>query len=73
MSGDDKPLIGFRLKHRIAHISVSLSVIFITGLALFGYLTGKQWMSNANMAPNTAVCLLLLAILELFEAFNLKV
>ena len=73
MSEDSKFKAGFRLRHRIAHISISLAVILVASLALFGYLTNRQWMGLASMSPNTAVCLLLLAALELFEAFNLKV
>lgn len=76
MNEDNKFSIGFRLRHRAAHISISLSVMFITGMALFGHLTGSQWAYQwgdvIGMAPNTAACLFLLAGLELFEAFNLK-
>lgn len=72
MNEIDKPLIGFRLRHRIAHISVSLTVILISSLALLGHITGIQWSIITSMAPNTAICLILLAMLELFEAFNLK-
>jgi hypothetical protein len=51
----------------MAHITVSLAVMFIAILALIGINT-----ANPPMATNTAITLLLLGGLELFEAFNLE-
>lgn len=64
-------ILGFRFRHRVAHISISLTVMFIAGTALAGHIIGIQWTS-LYMTPNSAICLFLLAMLEFFEAFNLK-
>lgn len=61
-----------RLRHRLAHVGVSIAVLFMSSLALLGYVFHKvgwyQW-TDTPMAVNTATCFFLIGLLELYESF----